>query len=486
MMKTETNITLVKDKAMKGMAILTMREVVMKGLALIGQLFLVRLLLPEYFGVFAIISFIINIADILTDLGLTMALIQSKHTPTKKQITTVYYFKLLLSIGVFLLFFFFSQFLPLFYQQLTAQHIMMLQVCLLILLIKPLRTTHVALLERNLQYKKVSSIDIFGIVFYYLAAILFAFFHLGAWSFILALIMKEIVEAIVALYYVRWFPGVAFSLSSIKTMTKIGVYFQGGSIFGFIHQSTIPVIAGRMASTRDVGLLDWSANIASIPRALSDNVGRVSFSSFSRIQEDKSLITRAIEKSFNYLTVISFFFILITLGFGHDIVKYVLTDKWLPAVPALYWYVGGTFFLNGTASLGHGILAIGKSKELFLLSLFIIPGEWLLSYLLLLKYGYVGIAIGSFFGVAVMFFSYIILCKKYGIYLKAYRLLASKLCIFILLFLLTLGLNILFGHSVLNLVFKLSLFTAFFCTFYFFFMRKDISEIISLLKMTIH
>ncbi|GEM_PF-2932024 len=486
MERTKLNVPIVKELAIKGMAILTFREVLMKGVALVGQLFLVRLLLPEYFGVFAIISFVINIADILTDLGLTMALIQSKHTPTKKQITTIYYFKLLLSIGVFLLFFFLSQFLPLFYQQLTAQHIVMLQVSLLILLIKPLRTTHVALLERNLQYKKVSSIDIFGMISYYLAAILFAFFHLGAWSFILALIMKEVVEAIVALYYVRWFPGITFSFSSIKEMTKIGVYFQGGSIFGFIHQSTIPVIAGRMASTRDVGLLDWSANIASIPRAFSDNVGRVSFSSFSRIQEDKPLIARVIEKSFNYLTVVSFFFILVTLGFGNDLVRYVLTDKWLPAVPALYWYIGGTFFLNGTASLGHGILALGKSKALLLLSLFIIPGEWLLSYLLLLRYGYVGIAIGSFFGTAAMFFSYIVLCKKYGIHLQIYRLLISKLFIFLFLLVFAFGLNILFGHSVIGLLGKLFLFTVVFCTFYFFFMRKDIPEIISLIQKTIH
>ncbi len=484
-MKNEVDILSVKQRAMKGMAILTLREVLMKGIAFIGQLLLVRLLLPEYFGVFTIISFIINVADIITDLGLTMALIQKKDTPTKKQIATVYYFKLLLSLSVFLLLIFLSRYLPLFYQQLTAQHIVMLQVCLLILLIKPLRTTHVALLERDLQYKKVSSIDLFGMVFYYLSAILFAYLHFGVWSFIIALIIKELIEALVALYYVRWFPDFAFSLSSIKAMTKIGVYFQTGSIFSFIHQSTIPVIAGIKTSTRDVGLLDWSANVASIPRSLSENVGRVSFSSFSRIQEDKFLIAKTIEKSFNYLTVISFFFILVTLGFGHDIVKYILTDKWLPAVPALYWYIGGTFFLNGTASLGHGILAMGKSKALFLLSLFIIPGEWLLSYLLLLKYGYVGIAMGSFFGLAAMFFSYLILCQKYGIYLHVYSLLVSKFYIFLLLLFLTLGLNNVFGHSALDLFLKLFLFSISFCTFYFFYMRKDVPEIISLLKMTI-
>jgi hypothetical protein len=45
----------VKQRSLRGLSLLVMREGVIKIIAILGQLVLVRLLVPEYFGVIAVV-----------------------------------------------------------------------------------------------------------------------------------------------------------------------------------------------------------------------------------------------------------------------------------------------------------------------------------------------------------------------------------------------------------------------------------------------
>lgn len=479
-MKNISNKSLsqLKQKAIIGITQMTVREVVMKGISVIGQLTLVRILLPEYFGIFAILSFIVSIGELFTDLGLSMAIIQNKTSLSQKQLSTVFSIRLVLSLIVIVLLFLLSPIVREVYPALSYEHILMLQVTSLVLLFKPLRSVLVALLERELRYNQVSVIDLSGIVTYYVTAIILAFYGFGIWSFIAALFAKDACETLLALRYFPWIPKFFIDYLQVRNLLHVGMYFQMGSIMGFVHRSTIPVIAGMRATPQVVGYLDWGANVASIPRALSENVGRVSFSSFSRIQENKLLIARAIERSFDFLSFISLFLLLVAIGFGNEVVYYLLSESWVPAVPALIWFVGGTIFLNGTSSVGHGILALGKSKPLFLISLFVIPAEWILAYLLLSAYGFVGIAIASFIIAAVMLASQIVIAQRLGITLNLYRMFVIKAYIFFTGYGLILLLHhFLPGDGFFLTVIKLMFFSEGYLLVYFLIARHEVMQI---------
>src|SRR5258706_5994737 len=170
---------------------------------------------------------------------------------------------------------------------------------------------------------------------------------------------------------------------------RFGLYYQLGAIFGLIHTSSIPVIAGINTSPYAVGILDWSMNIASLPKVLSENLGRVAFASFSKLQKRKDIISLTIKKSFDGLSFFTLLPIILIFGFGGQLIHYLLTDAWIPALPALYWFAIGAIFFNGTAILGQGILALGRVKILFLLSIPVIAIELVMAYVLLFYIGFV-------------------------------------------------------------------------------------------------
>src|SRR5438045_5753919 len=99
-MTSEKKISELKQKTIKSTIQLISREVLMKIIAIVGQLFLIRLLDPASFGVFAILSFILATAEIFSDIGLNLAIIQQKQQPTSAQFSTIFFNKLLLIIFI--------------------------------------------------------------------------------------------------------------------------------------------------------------------------------------------------------------------------------------------------------------------------------------------------------------------------------------------------------------------------------------------------
>lgn len=473
----------IKRKTVSGAIQLIAREVFIKIVVVIGQLLLVRLLAPSVFGLFAILSFILTTAEIFTDIGLNLAIIQKKEKPTNEQLSTIFFVKMFLSLLVVLLLNFVGPFIISYYHQLSSFEILMLRLLSLTLLIKPLPNIISSLLERDLRYKDIAIIDISGIITYYSTALILAFFNFGIWSFILAIVTKTIVESIATFLFRPFIPLFSFDLRKIREFINVGKYFQLGFFLTIIHNSIIPVVAGPRIALAQVGFLDWSYNTASFPRVFIDNLGRVSFSSFSRIQDKKEIIAVSIEKAFDILTVITVFFIVAVLVVGGDLIHYFLNDKWIPALPALKWYVLSIFFMNGTGLLGHALLALGKTKAILISVTLITALEFFGSFFLLKTLGFAGIAFGFFLITAITYFTYIFLCQKAGIQVNFARTIISSVFLFLTTLVITFLINIVLPQSLVYLVIKLGVSFAVYILFVKIAFPNSIEQSIRLLRI---
>jgi len=446
-----------KRKTVTGAIQLIGREILIKIVVVAGQLLLVRLLTPSIFGIFAILSFVLSTAEIFTDIGLNLAIIQRKDEPTKRQLSTIFYIKLTLVLITVLLLNIFAPLIISYYHQLSSTEILILRILSLTLLLKPLPNIISALLERELAYKEIAIIDIFGILSYYSVSLFLAFMGFGIWSFIIAVAVKSVIENIVTFSFKPFIPSLVFNIKSVRDFINIGKYFQLGFFLTIIHNSIIPVIAGPRIPLFQVGFLDWSYNTASFPRVFIDNLGRVSFSSFSRIQENKQAISSSIEKAFDILTIITMFFIVALLVYGTDLIHYFLNDRWIPALPALYWYVASIFFMNGTGLLGHALMALGKTKEILVSVLIITAFEFFGSYFLLRYFGFSGIALGFFIIIVVTYFVYVFLCRRVGLQIRIGKTLIASAFLLLSTFVAMNIINVYFSQSFFELLIKLTL-----------------------------
>ena len=481
MMKDE-NIDLIKNKVFNGMIILIGRDFGMKILAIAGQLILVRLIAPQYFGFFVILTFVVNLSELFSDIGLCQAIIREKRLTTKI-ISTIFYLKLLLSMFAYFLLLLSFPIIKLIYSQLNDEHFIMFVVFGIIIFIKSTKSILFALLDRELNFKVVSKIDVIGILIYYIVAIFFALQHLYIWNFIFAVILKEAAELILAFHYRPFIPKLEFSMKMVKKMIKYGSYLQFGSFVYLFGTSVIPIV-GYQLNTYNLGLLKWSSNVASLSNSIFENYGRVAYAGISKIQTDMIKITSAINKSVSLLNIFAFIFVIVGIGFSKEGISLLLTERWLPATPALYWFLASTIFSGGIIASGHALLALGKSKQVVLLSMVNLILEIFVSFILLKLIGFVGIAIGVFFSSVTLILLYYSYCRHIGLQLTIKEQFISKVPIIMITILIVVVLNLLFASfTAQTLILKIMITMLVYLVLLYFFAKQDYLEIRDILKL---
>jgi len=460
----------------RGLGILLIRETALKIVAFIGNIILARLLSPEYFGLFVILSFVISFFALFTDIGLSSAIIQQKDKISRQKVTTIFLTRQLLSILIVILLWIVAPYIKFFYHQIDSNAIFALRIFSLSILIGPFSDIGISLLEREFKYNLISLIDAVGVVAYQVTAIICALMGFYLWSFIIAIFVKEILEGLLVVILKPWKPTLTNSLKSIKTMLSFGLYLQMGGLLTFLHDSVNPLIAGILNGSSAVGLLDWASSLALIPKNLTDNYGRVAFAGFSRIQDDDVLIKETIETSISLLSLIIFLFGAIMVGFGNEIIHYLYPPVWYAGIPALFWYVLGTFFFSFISPLGQLALAKGASKLIFYASILFLLVEWFSAIILSKMIGFSGISIAFFIAQLTTAILYLIIFKTFDIKIELRKLLLPKLLILIVIYIFILLLNLIIPHNIYLLIFKISAVLGAYVAMVYFFARKDFSK----------
>jgi PST family polysaccharide transporter len=471
---------ILKANIIQGFGTLIAREVLLKFLSFIGQIFLARLLAPSDFGVYVIIVFVVNFLSLFSDVGLSLAIIQKHKEPTKEELSSVFFLKMGLSCLIVILIWIFAPFLRSFYPAFSASNVLMTRMLSLIIITGSIRSIPISLLERKIKYNLISLIDVYGVSIYYIVSIAFALMHFGAWSFIFGALTKEVGETIILYGIQPFFPKLAYSKHNVKSMIKFGIYIQGNGLVNFLGSSITPLLGGRIFGTSRVGLLDFAYSIASLPELVGVNFGRVAFAGYSRIQEQKELLLKSIRKSMSMLSILLYIFPVVVLCFGSQLVPLFFSDKWIPAIPALYWYSLDVFFLPIIIALGQIILAVGRSKEVFWGTFITAVAGWIGIFFLIHIFGFVGIAIDYLLTIVLLSVFYLSISVKSGFKFPLVSILGPKMIVAILTIAFSLILDTVFNQTFVMLVVKLCMSGALYLSLMFLLAKNDTVELLLL------
>lgn len=137
-----------------------------------------------------------------------------------------------------------------------------------------------------------------------------------------------------------WRVRFAFDLRVAEKILRYGVPFQAAEILNSLGGWLAPILVGTLIGPAGVGFVTWAGSNGRKPLALVENVARVSFAHFSRLQEDWARVQATLVRYLTYLLIPSFLWGAMIWAAGYPVVRWVYTDKWLPAVPALMLYAG--------------------------------------------------------------------------------------------------------------------------------------------------
>ncbi len=394
-MEEEIGIETVKERSVRGIVVLTGRTFLLQIISLVAQLFLFAYLGRYEFGVFAIVSAIINFLVYFSDIGLAAALIQKKEKPTEldlKTTFTVQQILVFLIIGVVLLL------TPFFAEKysLTTDGRVLLYALSASLVFSSFKSIPSVLLERKLEFVKLVFPQILEQIVYNLVLVVMAMNGAGLASFSVAVLIRGVVGLATIYYLQPWKPGIAFSRETLKGLFKFGIPYQINTFLATLKDDGMTIVLGSIIGPVGIGILSFAQKIARLPLTFfMDTVTRVTFPAFSRLQDSKHDLERSVTRSIFFICLLVFPSLAGIIILSPLLVKVVPRyEQWTPALLPIIFISINFAFAGATTQLTNLLNAIGKIKITFYLMIMWTVLTWLMVPFLALKFGVNGASVG--------------------------------------------------------------------------------------------
>lgn len=392
----EIDIAVVKKRSLVGVFSLISRSFFIQGIAFASTFLLSIFLPPAVFGVFYLVSAFINFFAYFSDIGLAAALIQKKEQVEEEDLRTTFAVQQGLVLLLLLLIFLLSPLAQKWYG-LENEAIYLLYALGFSFFLSSLKTIPSILLERSLKFNILIIPQILETLAFNFVAVFLAWKGYGLSSFTWAVLARGI-TGLVAMYAVSpWKPGLAFSRTSLSRLLKFGIPYQANTMMAVVKDDLMTIFLGRIIGPSGLGYLGWAKKWAELPlRFLMDNVSKVVFPAFSRMQDEKENLKLAVEKTLFFLSFLTFPILVAFSVFASDMVRIIPRYlKWEPALLALYLYCFNSAWATISTSMTNLLNATGRIKTTFKLMVMWLALTWALMPVLGLKFGYNGVAFAS-------------------------------------------------------------------------------------------
>ncbi|MGM0934467.1 MAG: lipopolysaccharide biosynthesis protein [Bacteroidota bacterium] len=297
---------------------------------LIANIILARLLSPYEFGQVGIIMFFIVIAKVLTESGLSGALIR-KNDATEDDFSTVFIFNLGVSLALMLLLILFSGVIANFYGDEELQSILIATSS--VLLINAFQITQNAKLVKSLKFKKKASYEFIAIFTAAIIGVVMAFYDAGVW----AIVTMQIVTALVLTVLLWVFEGplkkIVFSKKSFKGLYKFGVNTTLASLLNTAFDNIYQLILGKYFAISQTGFFYQGKKLQEVPvKIIKSTTLGVVFSSLSKLQNDAEQFNLFYKRIVTLFTITVGLICLLVYFYAHNITLLLYGEKWLGAV----------------------------------------------------------------------------------------------------------------------------------------------------------
>lgn len=304
-----------------------------QGAQFVITIVLARILVPEDFGVIAMLSMFTGVAGVFIDNGFSAALIQRQNT-TNADESTVFFFNLGMGAVTALLLCAAAPWIATFFKLPVLKYLSYAMA--FSLFVGAFGSIHTTLLSKEMNFKTTAKVGVVSSVVAGALAIYMASQGYGVWSLAGHTVVSGIVTALLLWLWHPWRPAWIFSFDSLRSFFRFGGYEMASTLLDVFATNLYFVIIGKMYSVRDVGFFSRARNTQLMPVTLMMGIiQRVAYSAFSSVSEDKARLVRGLRQA---QAVSMFMNIPIMVGviiLAEPLVLTLFGDQWLPCVPIL-------------------------------------------------------------------------------------------------------------------------------------------------------
>lgn len=303
-----------------------------QGVQFVVAIVLARMLSPADFGLIALVTVFVAIANVFVQSGLNTALIQKKNADNL-DFSTVFYSCIALAVLLYGALFLCAPLIASFYNNLPDL-VPVVRVLGLMLPLGALNAVQDAYISRNMMFRKLFYRSIGAIIPSGCIGIVCAYAGCGIWSLVVQQLSNSLLICIIMWFTVRWRPSLSFSFVRWKGLFSFGWKLLCSALLDTAYRNVRDLVIGKMFTPADLGYYNRGDQFPKIiVMNINSSIQSVLLPSFSSVQDDRARLKALARRS---IKTGSFLILPMMTGLAavaEPLTLFVLGEKWLPAVP---------------------------------------------------------------------------------------------------------------------------------------------------------
>ena len=323
----------IRKKAIRGVVWSAVEKFSRQGLMTLFTILIARQLSPSDYGLVAMLSIFLIIAQVFVDSGFVEALIQ-KQDRTETDFSATFWFNIGVALLVYIALLLFSPLIAGFYDEPLLGEL--LPWMALVFVINAFRTVQQAKLNIAMDFRRQAWISIIAISVSGGAGLWMAYNGFGVWTLVWQPLLQNFLNVLLLWISAGWMPSLVFSGRSFKNLFGFGSKLLMSRTLNAVYTQGSFLLVGKFFSPSAAGLYSQSTQMTSfIPAAISDVVARVAYPIECELQDNDKELQRRFFQMLRMTCFILFPLMMGIAALAEPAVRLLLTEKWLDAVPLM-------------------------------------------------------------------------------------------------------------------------------------------------------
>ena len=359
------------EQAKSGVRWVGIGQVGNRMLSMASTIVLARLLMPADFGVIALARLVLGFILLLSAWGIDAAIIVEERRV--KQIANVAFW---INLGIMLVMgtivVVISPWVKKFYATPVLQPILIWMGIGLVL--QAFELVPRTLLNRELNYKYLTAINLSVELITNFLVIGLAFWGFGVWSLVIPQILASPLRIVPFWIKTKWSPSLYVEKGDFKRVLSFGKSVLGAEIVRYLNTHTDFFLIGKLLSRAKLGYYSFAFNLANWPvENIVKVINTVSLPALSKVQSDLAEMRRLFLRMTEMVSLVTLPLFGILVGITYEFVVVIYGVKWIPAVLPLQIIVIYGIMRSLFSPAGRIFLIQKKPHYLFFINLLQLP-----------------------------------------------------------------------------------------------------------------
>ncbi|WP_310962181.1 lipopolysaccharide biosynthesis protein [Nocardioides terrisoli] len=291
---------------------------------------LARLLSPSDYGLIAMVTAIVGVAEVLRDFGLTFASVQAK-VMTRELQDNLFWLNALAGLVLSVAAYFAAVPIADLYGE--PRLVPITHVVCWVFLINGISAQARADLNRRLRFGTLALGDTGAVLIGFVATLVAALLGAGYWALVVQLVLPTILATVFYLVAAGWIPGRYHREVSTMAMLRYGASLVANQVLNYAMINSDSVIIGTRLGAASLGIYDRAFQLLALPLSkLSVPATKVALPLLSRVQAEPERFRRLLLRGQTVVVHPVLLLFSVMVGFGEILIPLVLGGQWHPAV----------------------------------------------------------------------------------------------------------------------------------------------------------